>query len=460
MIENVAHRDLVRQFVASLPPADTITLRTAGYWNLLRVNRARIISEMRDPARNVAKQNSMDLPLLRAIGAWFGERGHQLLDDLVLSLAQQFTAEPPDPAAQLVLLLREFIHRRRIEPIEFMARLLLAEDHQNELDLFGWGDMDEYSRRFCYALLVYIWDPDRLLLLMLYETAERAGYRRFKLAAQTEVRGRILRDDAVQEVERKIKAGADLGQLTVRRTDATLLRFEGERSGYKSDCLGLFRDVKRGETLLFILRDLRESSIRQVDRVVFANKAEWIVLRLYNQARTLEAHSTSAIAPRLATAVAADLHAEDKLHYLRDTQSTGRKRFEQLIRTLRNAEDSRLRLQELYLENAPASVAEAPVLVLRCDKDRNLAEPLASLKEMGLDLLGDFNNIRNINVAFTVERGGQVKIYIFKIYCHEISSSGFFLPYRVSNIALDIRREFEEYLFGEYKVRVIPGSGR
>jgi len=480
MSEHVAQRDLVRQLAASLPPSRMIPLGKDGYWNLLRVNRSRIVSEMADTAQNVAKLKSMDLPMLRILGEWFGERGHQLLDDLVLGLAQRFTVEPAEPAAQVVMLLREFIHNRPSEPIERMASLLLAKDHRHELEVLEWGDLRDYSRRFCFALLVYAWDPDKVPLLMLYETAERAGYKRFNLSPKTESRGRTLDDDTVQEVERKIRAGADLNQLTVSRTDDILLRFEGAGSGYKSDCLDLFRapeyraleyrtsesresefkDSGGGETLLFILRYLRESSIRQVDRVIFANKAEWIVLRFYNRGRTLEAHSTSAIGPRIATAVAADLLAEKNLNYLADTQSTDREAFVEFIRKLREAEDTRLRLQELYLENAPAPVADAPVLILRCGKDRTLAEPLASLKEKGLDLLGDLNNIRNINVAFTVERGIEVKVYIFKIYCHEVSSSRFFLPYRVANIALDIRKEFEEYLFVEHEVRVIPGSGR
>ncbi|MHA1741022.1 MAG: hypothetical protein ACTSVD_02900 [Candidatus Thorarchaeota archaeon] len=265
-------------------------------------------------------------------------------------------------------------------------------------------------------------------------------------------------EEAAELAQQHIDTGADLSILDVGKINDILEDFELRHGHRESLCFEIFEDSESKMTLVFILRYLRESLIREVESVVFADEAELVVLRLHDGMRVIEESSASGIGVSIATAIASELLGDLNIQYIKDTQLTRQEDIEKLIDALANAEDDRLRFQELYLESAP--VEDAPKLILRCEKSQNLSSPLEFLRQKNIDLLQDLNSIHKLNVAFVTESAaGKKKAYIFRVYCKQASPGRYYLPYSAPNISTRIRSEFETYLRETYNVQVVPGTG-
>jgi hypothetical protein len=265
-------------------------------------------------------------------------------------------------------------------------------------------------------------------------------------------------EEAAELAQQHIEAGADLTLLDVGTVNDVLEDFERRYGHRESQCYEVFEDNVSGMTLVFVFRYLRESHIREVENVVFAAEAELIVLRLRDGMRVIEEHSESGNGTRIAVAIASEMLRDPNIQYIEDTRLTAQEDLERCLDVLVNGEDDCLRFQELYLKSAP--VEEAPILILRCEKSRNLSGPLEFFRQNNINLLQDLTDVRNLNVAFVIETAnGKSKAYIFKIYCKQARPGRYFLPYSVANISTNTRSEFEAYLREKYNVRVVPGTG-
>jgi hypothetical protein len=251
----------------------------------------------------------------------------------------------------------------------------------------------------------------------------------------------------------------ELATLGAKTVNDILDGFEQGPGRKRSMCFDVFEDEENEMTEIFIFRDLRESHIREVDGVVFGDEAELIVLRLYNRMRSVEEHSSTGVGARVATALASSLLDASQVHYIKDAELTEQDDLQALINTLADDKDARLRLRELYLEDAP--IQDSPTLILRCKKDESLSRSLAFLQARDIDLLTDLQNIRNLKIGFAIpsdEDPDKTDLYSFTVYCERASSMRYFVPYAVANIPTKVRIEFEAYLRGEYNVRAVPGT--
>ncbi|MDY7041976.1 MAG: hypothetical protein SVX38_14055 [Chloroflexota bacterium] len=437
-------------FIAQLPPLELIKARDSTFWDLLEVNADRIF----DDANDVESVKRILSPIgsggLQTLCLWAGLDPLQKKADLRSALADSLGSNLESPGYQTVILINEFLYRRRPDAIEAICRLVLPEPRFN---LVRSSDIDSNSKRLCYAILAFVQNPHLLRLLMLFESAERAGYTRYVLIPKMEAG-----EEAAELAQQHIDAGADLSILDVGKMNDILEDFELRHGQQESLCLETFRDDESGLTLVFILRYLRESLIREVESVVFAAEAELIMLRLRDGMRVIEESSASGVGVPIATAIASELLGDPNVQYIEDTKLTRQEDAEKFIDALANAKDARLRFQELYLESAP--VEEAPTLILRCEKSQNLSSPLEFLRQKNIDLLQDLNSIRKLNVAFVTEStAGKKKAYIFRVYCKQASPGRYFLPYSAANISTRIRSKFEAYVRGTYNVQVVPGTG-
>jgi hypothetical protein len=295
---------------------------------------------------------------------------------------------------------------------------------------------------------------------MLYEKAERAGYKRHVLVPRTQTAAENPIDkESITAARESIEAGVGLSAVVPERVNDVLDDFEQRYGHRKSMCFDIFEDTRNEMTEVFIFRDLRESHIREVDGVVFGDEAELIVLRLRDQMRSVEEHSTTGIGVRVASAIASSLLEGARVRYIKDEELTARDDLQKLINALANDEDERLQLRELYLEEAP--IQDSPILILRCEKGQSLSSSLGFFRARGVDLLADLQNVRNLKISFAVpsdEDPDKEDLYSFLVYLERSSSMRYFVPYSVASFPTTVRMEFEAYLRGEYNVRVVPGT--
>lgn len=448
------YMEFVVPFVDSLPAIETIATQNIDFWNKLEINVPRILEDASDP-NWIAENLSMGLGGLMLLSVWAGLNPQQNIASLLDSLTEYFHANRNSPQLQTLIFINEFLKWKRDDAIEEISRLQLAGDLLDSIHLSG---IDQKSKRFCYALAVFIQNTHNLGIMMLYERAEKAGYTRYVLVPKTEdAAGRDLDEESVMLTQQCIDQGVNLDGFTINWLNNLLEEFEAQREHRQCLCWEIYKDVNSDMLLVFIFRTYRESYIREIGGVIFGDEAELIVLRISDEMRIVEEHSNSGIGIEISAAAAAALYQDASIQYVKATNLTNRNSFSHFVNVLVNGEDQQLRLRELYLKSAP--IRQAPILILRSEKTSDLSIPLEYLRQKGLDLLQNLQDIRSLKVAFVVTLEDDVEmVYSFTVYCKYIRANDFFLPFSVANIATNICRQFESYLEDNYNVRVIPGT--
>jgi hypothetical protein len=451
------YTEFAASFLDSLPSLQELESQTNEFWDLLEVNAERVLEEANDPEFLEEAFSNLGIAGLQVLCCWASLEPLQARIDLKSTIAGYLADNLTRSGCQSIILINEFLYRRRANAIEAISRLLLPAE---QFEIIYSSDAATNSKRFCYALAAFALNPHNLRLLMLYESAERAGYTRYVLVPRSETpTGNSIAGELVSQAQKHIEAGVDLAQIDVGIVNDLLDDFERRYGHQKSQCFEVFKDDQGGTALIFVLRYLRESYIREVDSVLFGEEAELIVLRLCDEMRTIDEHSSTGIGVRIATAIASGMLGDANIRYIEDTKLTKREDLEDLLDVLRASSDVRLWLRELYVETAP--IDQAPILILRCDKNLSLSSPLEFLEHRDIDLLQDLHNIRSLKVAFAVPSAkdeDKDDFYSFTIYCDGPHSGDYFLPYVAANRPTDIRSQFEFYLSEKYNVRIVPGT--
>lgn len=449
------YTDFAHEFVEMIPEPEGFPARPPGFWEQLEVNSQRVLQDANDPEYVEGGLSPTGAGGLQVICLWAGLEPLQSRADLTAAAARYLSENLQQSGCQSITLINEFLYRRRADAIESASRYLVPKDC---FSLISSSAIGRNSKRFCYTVLSFLGSPHYLRMLMLYEKAERAGYSRYVLVPKRETSlGNPIDKESVTKARQQIEDGLDLATLEAGTINDTLDGFEHGHSQKESICFDVFKDDDNDMTEVFILRDLRESHIREVDGVVFGDEAELIVLRLYDRMRSVEEHSSTGIGKCVASAVASSLLDDAQVHYIEDKELTEQHKLRALIDALVGDTDSLLRLRELYLEHAP--IEDSPVLILRCEKTRSLSTPLEFFKARDVDLLSDLEDVRSLKISFAVpsgDNGDSTDLYSFTLYCESAGSTKYFVPYAVSNIPTRVRLQFEAYLRGEYDVRVVP----
>jgi len=308
---------------------------------------------------------------------------------------------------------------------------------------------------------VYYREPSQLRLLMLFGRGEAIGYRRYSLVPKAFEGETPGSEEAAEQAALRIQQGVDIRAIEIEVINQVLEAFEARRGAKRrSVCFGIHKNGGGETPSIFILRDLREAYIREVDRTLFGDEAELVVLRVSDRMRTIEEHSEKDIGPRIADALAAHLLGDSNVEYLEDKSRSNLENLNHLIEALREGRDDSLRLQEIYLKHAP--IEQSPALILRCDKSADLSAPLRFLAGNNIRLLEDMDDIRNISVVFARELpNGKTQSYIFKLFFERIRPGQYFVRYskRGAGAPVEFRRQFERYLKEHYNVQAIPGTG-
>jgi hypothetical protein len=455
----VDHSDFIEPFVALLPAYQTVSGQSDTFWNPLEVRAERIKVELQDVELVKERLSSrLGAGMLQALCLWVDLPATSNKAALAEMLGEQLAGAPDAPWSQDIFFLLDFVHNRRHDSIETISKSLLPQDM---FDLIHQSEIDDHSKRFAYAMQVYYREPSQLRLLMLFERGEAIGYKRYSLVPKAFEGETPVSEEAAEQAALRIQQGADIRAMEDELINQVLEVFEARRGAKRrSVCFGIHTNGGSESALIFILRDLREAYIREVDRTLFGDEAELIVLRVSDRMRTIEEHSEKDIGPRIADALAAYLLGDSNIEYLEDESRTDLEHLNHLIEALREGRDDSLRLQEIYLKHAP--IDQSPALILRCDKSTDLSAPLRFLAGNNIRLLEDVDNIRNISVVFARELpNGETQSYIFKLFLERITQDQYFVRYSQRGVGAptEFRGHFESYLKKNYNVQAIPGTG-
>jgi hypothetical protein len=200
---------------------------------------------------------------------------------------------------------------------------------------------------------------------------------------------------------------------------------------------------------------LREASIPEIDRTLFGDEVETVVLRFRDRLRSMEEHSNKHVGASIATNIASHL-LEAKVEYIDDTSRTAQPAVARLLNALLGEEDDRLRLVEIYLRQSP--LEGSPILIVRCDKRASLAPAVASLDEKQVSLLDELEDVEYVGLAFDRLVGERRRPYIFKLRFEPIAGR-YFVRYSCGRLPGYLRSQFERYLGENYDVKAVPTTG-
>lgn len=459
MPRTVDYTEFVEAFEALLPDTTAVTGQSADYWNQLQVRTEHLVEELQDQelvARRLAS-SSVGLGMLHVLSHWLRLAGGQNKMAFVEKVSEYMSQHSTLPWTQEIFCLVLFVTGKRHDSIKTISQSLLPEAVFNLIDQ---SLIDDHSKRLAYAMQVYYHEPCQLRLLMLFERAEAVGYSRYSLVPRAYIDDEPVSEEAGEQAARRIQDGHDLQHVQAEMVNQVLEVFEaGRRANVRrrSTCFAVHQEVET--VLIFILRELRENYIREVNQTIFGDEAELVVLRISDRLRTIEEHSAQGVGPQIAGALAAHFLDDPYLEYLPDQSRTGRTQLLALIDGLCQGVDQNLRLQEVHLEHAPLD--QSPALILRCDKDEDLSAPLRFLEERQIRLLSELNFIRSLGVVFKRHLAAGEQAYILRLVFEEVTSDVYFVRYyqRGAGAPTSFRRAFEHYLRSTYDVRVIPGTG-
>ncbi|RLC84084.1 MAG: hypothetical protein DRI79_13335 [Chloroflexi bacterium] len=450
----VTNVNALQAFADILPNPRDLEPQPREFWNWLRVWHERVLSErLRDADLVRRRLESVGKGLLQALCLWIGMSiDAATTADLLEALQDAIATDPSQTWCQDLFLLMELLQGRSHEAIHTIGRVLLPEP------IIALIDSDAFTpngRRLAYAMQAYYQNPANLTVLVLFEHAERVGYTRYALVPRAEEGDHAIREDEAEYAAQRIQEGEDLSALTVPVVDQALQTFETRHGGRKRSTCARILQESGDSTLVFIYRVLREANIPEMDRTLFGDEVETIVLRFRDRLRSLEERSTKHIGVSIASAIASHL-LEAKVEYIDDTSRTTRQAVDGLLDSLLKREDDQLRLVGICLHQSP--LEGSPVLLVRCDKSKSLAPTVEFLEEKEISLLEELEDVEYISLAFDRIVGERRRPYIFKLRFEPIAGS-YFVRYSCGRLSRYLRNQFEHYLREKYDVRAIPTTG-
>lgn len=348
--------EFAQTFIEALPAPEEMQNRPDDYWNKLEVRIGRIREEILDREKIEGRLlKELGTSALEILCLWLELEMGPTRRNLAEAIAEYLTEHPMAAVSVDIICLMECTYNRRYDSIETAGLSLLS---QNIGDFIRDSELDPKSKRFAYATQLYYHDPLYLRLMILFERAEALGFTRYVLAPMRyDERDEPLDADEIAEVERRVGAGIDHNILEIRMVNSVLEDYErGERSGRSSRCYGVHHLPGSGRSIVFIYRDLREALIREVDRTLFGDEAELIVLTFFDRLRGLDSHSIGSTAPQIASFITARVLDGARVIYLKDDSYSSDEAIQLLLDRVSQALDERLRLQEVYLDVAPGQV--------------------------------------------------------------------------------------------------------
>ena len=431
--------DTAEAFAKSLPNPNALKAQTPEFWNRHRIWHSRVLGERaRDPDLVERRLKSLGKSFLQSMSLWVGLPAEGKVVEMAAALHGAASKTPPPAWFQDLFLLLELVQGKSHQVI---ANLAVAMLPQATVKLIEGGDFVTNARRLAYALQVYYTDPADLLLLVLFEEAERAGYTRYSLVPDIDGASGQPAEGAM------IRRGLDLKALEVPVVDRALQNL-GRR---RSLCARVLHE-KDGSAVAFIYHMLREASIPEIDRTLFGDEVETIVLRFKDRIRHVDERSTSGAGAAIAGTIASHLLGA-RAKYITETGASTREAVSKLLDTLSGDGDEKLRLVEVNLRQAP--LAGAPSLVLKSAKSGSLSPAVKALRDRQVPLFEELDDVEQIGLMMEQVTGKSKRSYIFRLQFEAVDGS-YLVRYTCGRLATQLRTQFEVHMEERYDVRVVP----
>jgi hypothetical protein len=448
------------QSIASLLPQSngSIPTLTDDEWNNLKVNTKRIQNDATDRQAVADQIGSLAPMYIQVLHDWLGLSVTARLtrDEVQEEIAAYISSNNQDTKCLTILYIVEYTRRKRERAVLEVAQDTLS---QSNFQLVTTSGLSDTAKRDLLILLTFCANKRRLKTLMLYNRAERSGFVRHSLQADPDLDTQQTQAD-YQAAKNDISTANTSNTLTLSAVDQALQVFESNaRQGRQSRCFDVFENV--GSTsgrLVFILRGSGEQAIRQLNDVIFTDRADFFMVRLEDDLRMIDTHPRIRWDKDLATTLAREIIGNDDIEYVPEQQVTAAADLEKMIRELRAGNDPDMELYEVDLENAP--IVSAPRLIIRADDNSGLlADALSDLDSKGVSLTDNLDAMRVLGVAFESSiRQGEAYKFRFKVFPD--GNGDYYLPYSDSVKASKVCRQFERHLASTYNVYVYPGDTR
>lgn len=436
-----------------LPDRDDVRELEDVSWNRVKVNTARCEKELHSPEKVHQRLKGLHESLIWALCLWVGieaESGPDLQTDLANHLSDHRT----EPVAKLIYYLLNFCDRKRFDAVRKFGYTLLDSEvaeflghHTQRLKL------NPASWRFAFALLVYCAEPRRLLVLHLAVQTEDLAFSRYKIGTSSVEDSSDAEQSFTALVQAITESPKLLESLDENAINTSLRSFEEDRATEKeSRCWCVHRDAETGRKTIFILRQTREDHIQAVDKVVFADKAELIVIRFTADIETVELHARDKIGRELVGHVVGDQIRQPHVSYENIPHKVEPSALVAFFHKLSEDGDRKLCLIGVQLRQAP--LAGHPCLALDVQPGESLRPALMQLRNQQIDLLAEPRVIERLTLRFSTGSKG----YSFNLRPACQSDGWYLVAYSVSKVGADIRKEFEEHLDKTHKVHVYPKS--
>jgi hypothetical protein len=426
-------------FAKGLPNPNALKAQTPEFWNRHRIWHSRVLGERaRDPDLVARRLKSLGKAMLQSICLWVGLPPEGKVVEMAAALHGAASKSPPPVWFQDLFLLLELVQGKSHQVIANVARAMLPAA---TVRLIEDGDFVTNARRMAYAMQVYYTDAADLLLLVLFEEAERAGYTRYSLAPDTAGASGQPADAAA------IRRGLDLKALEVPVVDRALQSL-GRR---RSLCARVLHE-KDGSAVAFIYHMLREASIPEIDRTLFGDEVETIVLRFKDRIRHVEERSTSGAGAAIAGTIASHLLGA-RVKYVAHTGASDRGAITKLLETLSADGDEKMRLVELNLRQAPLD--GAPALTLKSAKSGSLSPAVRALRSRQVPLFEELDDVEQVGLMVELGRSKRKRSYIFRLQ-FEATDGAYVVRYKCGRLSTQMRTQFEVHMEARYDVRVVP----
>lgn len=436
-----------------LPECYDVTEVDDVSWNRVKVNTVRCDKELHFPEKVQQKLKGLHESLVGALCLWVGieaERG----PDLRTALANHLSYRRTEPVAKLIYYLLNFCDRKRFDAVEKYGYTLLDSEEAEFLGRYTQRlRLNSVSWRFAFALLVYCTEPRRLLVLHLAVQTEDLAFSRYKIGTSS------VEDssDAEQSLAALAQAIAEspklLESLDEQAINTSLQTFEADRATEKeSRCWCVHRDSETGRKTIFILRQTREEHIQAVDKVVFADKAELIVIRFMANIEIVELHARDKTGRELVGHFIGNQIRQPNVSYENIPPKVEPSALVALVRKLSEDGDRKLRLIGVQLRQAP--LAGHPCLALDVQPGDSLRPALLQLKNQQLDVLAELRVIERLTLRFSTET--KESSFDLRPACQ--TDGWYQVAYSAFKVGADTKKTFEEHLGKTHRVHVYPKS--
>jgi len=329
------------------------------------------------------------------------------------------------------LLVEEFTNGTLQNIVGKVMEIHLTKSQLDEVTKQGHKKSKEYSKYDKFAGIIYLYQKDPLILttIQLLEKVNKRSQSKFEMEIEN-----------FEDFKNRINDNANL--------EKDLELFDNNAGdSRKSRFIGWF-DIE-DDIYVYFIREYKRSMTFKIENPRFDTVCEWIIFRIPKESNQIRVSYESKMdinkfIPTIISgwrkgSVASEKDIVKKFEKL-NTKENVRNFLETIIK------DETFPLVEIRLD--PAPFKEAPVFTISEKKNKSLKSTIIWFEENNKDLLNEISAIVECKIYFNKHR---LKIKF------KNKEEGIAIKYSDNTLQIDLRNEFEQYMYEKFNLSVIPG---